>query len=363
MSKALEYQGWLNQLKQTSDKDFFSLAEDFFTLLEKENRSKIKVFEKELEKRDRTLSRAANKAVQEFRPLYNKIKKAALKAAKSGEKQEFVDTTELEYINSYELYLSKKITITPDDPVEEIFTAIRFTLELLVNSKRLTKFKKYMKKANGNYFVHSQQFPAYLEYLQIRDHFTERRENTAWGAYFYFKRMLVFFHNANQSMDNWIRGEFITKFIRLILYLTTPQAITKKTIRSSLGIKKLFQLSKHPPKILYEGINKEDRGWKPTKGKTQTYAMLYYFATKVNEKEKRREGNIKQLSLPFSAISKYLHNLKNCDRPPNWTQIVLPFRQAKVLVKNAKKAISFADNEIFTENTNKGIFITLRVAG
>lgn len=363
MSKALEYQGWLNQLKQAPYKDFFSLSEDFFALLEKENPSKIKVFEKELEKKDRALSRAANKAVQEFRPLYSKVKKAALKSAKSGKKLEFIDTTELEYIESYELYLSKEITVSPDDPVEEIFTAIRFTLELFVNSKRLTEFKKYMDKAKGIYFVHSQQFPAYLEYLKIRDHFTERKENTAWGAYFYFKRMIKFFHDANWSEEDWVRNEFLTKFIRLILYLTTPSKTIQKVFKGSLGMKKLFQLSKHPPRIFYEGINKTSRGWKSTKGKTQTYAMLYYFATKAIEKERRQEGKVKQLSLPFSAISKYLHDSKNCDRPPNWSQIALPIRQAKVLVKNSKKAIGFADNEIFAENTNKGIFITLRITG
>jgi len=352
MSKALAYQGWLNQLKETPNKSFFSMSEDFLHLLENENPTKINLFEKEFKKRAKILNQTAEKAIKELNPLYLKIKKAVKKSKKSKE--------ELKPINRYEDYLAKKVIVTPEDPVDELYFVIRFALEIFVKSGRLKGFKRYMKKANNNYYLESKNFPAYLKYLDTRDHIKQEKEETAFGAYDYLKNMIPFLKplGKDDSSFTWVRAEVVTRFTKLILYLTTPQPKTKAITRPTLGLKGLFSLSEHPPRIFYEGTNKEERGEKPTKGKTQTYSILHYFAKKAKEKPEKEET--RRLALPAKAILDFISKPENCDHPPSWEQIVSSKRMARNIVKNARKAVGFTEEELFVEETQKGLTIVLQ---
>lgn len=219
---------------------------------------------------------------------------------------------------------------------------IRYTRNLLdcMESENVSAFRSLAKGKN-----HSEL----NAFRRLEEKLSWHEKNRYWLSY------------TNEKEE--IKKGFFEDLRLLVRYLAFFKSKRSSTLSPKISVKGLFDLSLNPPAVFYKGKNKDARDWKKTKGRTQSFAMLRYFGIKISEKGRRSGLEESFLRLPFRAIEEFIGNKEYCDRPPSWDQNPLPKRRAATLVKNTKRAFGFLDEELFIEDSDKGIFIVLKAIG
>ena len=263
--KNIDYLSWIKELDQASSKDYYQVLRRFINLLLISNSHKIKKLEEIIKRQESLLLKQQQISLDSLNPIYQKIKKAAFAEAINND-------LDLREINTYEGIKSGKISVSPADNAEDLYTPIRITLEIFINSGRLYKFKRYMSTRDDNfYFCDINNFPKHLDYLNFREHlyddFTEPIKE-----YRSLKMYLSWFGIGYEDdrYSQWFRKEIRAKLLNLILFFQTPEEKSTQYIKTDFGVKKLFNLTKSPPKIFYEGKNVAKRGSVKNHGKTQS---------------------------------------------------------------------------------------------
>jgi hypothetical protein len=127
----------------------------------------------------------------------------------------------------------------------------------------------------------------------------------------------------------------------------------KPTPDEIITVKGLFEIAGNPPRIRYTGSAKNDNEWITLKkGKTQSYAILYFIA------EKYRRNSATDKTLPFIKVNyiDIMTRLKDksfCDYTPKWTSTPTSSRQLGILRKNIRAIIPFTDEELSVEKADQ----------
>lgn len=215
-SKLSIYTTWVDRIKNASDEDFFPLLIEFFDLLVNENSNKVKLLEGEISDINFRKGRLAEKALGELRSLLKEIEREVFK--------EGVRT--LPEIERYRMLLQP----SPDD----LFNAIRHTLEDIRNSGKFEGFRKDLfSEESGFYYIDLLKFceayPSFRDYMEFSSQIDKdyREEIPHYVAYDVIRSWAdgSFREDLPVEPGKSVRSRIIKCLSVLILYFSTGESL------------------------------------------------------------------------------------------------------------------------------------------
>ncbi len=355
-SKSLAYKAWIDDLSTYPPKDFLKRFDQFFRLIEAENRIKVGQLDKQYYKEINSLINLSNKAVEEMLPLVDLVRQQ-LRLIGPLATNAPIEAREFEGI------ISGKVQVADRYRAQTLFHAIRISIESCTDMDKNQPFTSLLSERGGLRYVDFQKFcaiyPTYGVFATQLNSHDERDMKEPWGDYSYIKYRDDFFDSfmATEAGPG-IKNRLLNRLKSLVLYLLTPDERVQRRQVAQAGIPKLFALSFNPISIKCDGKNKTS--WVNTRGKTQTYAILKQVSDKFHRQLSSKSYAPEEIKLSYKEIEDYLSDSRNCNRPMRWKGIHSEKRRLDYLAKNIRSSVPLASEEMFVENKNNNFFLCFR---